>query len=184
MDQPLEKVPSHYLYPCMVFAHRQEYVVSTVLGSCVAVCMWDSVMGMGGMNHFMLALWNGEGLPTPKYGNIAIEKLIRAMVDRGCMRERMVAKVFGGGNVIGTGQAGPTVGDRNIAIARELLAEAGIPIVASDLGGDCGRKVIFNTRTGTVLMSRLKRIDGKPLDLPDGRPKPAARRPDPVRPVQ
>jgi len=171
MDPRIEGVPGHYLYPCMVFVHRQEFMVSTVLGSCVAVCLWDAALEIGGINHYMLALWNGDGLPTPKYGNIAIAKLIRGMFDRGCTRERLVAKVFGGGNVIGPGQGAFTVGERNIAIARELLAEAGIPIVASDVGGDSGRKVIFNTRTGSVLMSRLKRMDGKPLDLPDGRPR-------------
>ncbi len=171
MDPVLEKVPSHYLYPCMVFAHRQAFEVTTVLGSCVAVCLWDAGMQMGGINHYMLALWNGDGLPTPKYGNIAIQKLIRAMLDRGCTRERLVAKVFGGGNVIGSSQGAITVGERNIAVAWDLLRDAGIPIVASDVGGDSGRKIIFNTRTGTVLMSRLKRIDGQPLDLPDGRPR-------------
>ena len=164
-------VPSHFLYPCMVFAHREEHVVSTVLGSCVAVCLHDSAMAMGGMNHFMLALWNGEGLATPKYGNIAMELLLKKMVEQGCMRERMVAKVFGGANVIGDPGGHFSVGERNIAVAKELLQKAGIPIVAADLGGDTGRKIIFNTRTGTVLMARLKRMDGAPLALPDGRPR-------------
>jgi chemotaxis protein CheD len=171
MEQTLAKVPGHYLYPCMVFAHRREFEVTTVLGSCVSVCLWDKTLETGGMNHYMLALWNGDGLPTPKYGNIAIERLVRAMVDQGCATERLVAKVFGGGNVIGPGLGVFTVGERNVALAREQLAEARIPIVASDVGGDCGRKVIFNTRTGAVLMSRIKRIDGRPLDLPDGRPR-------------
>jgi chemotaxis protein CheD len=171
MNGRLAGIPSHYLYPCMVFAHREEHLVSTVLGSCVAVCLWDGIMGMGGINHYMLALWNGDGLPTPKYGNIAIEKLIRAMLDRGCTRERLVAKLFGGANVIGQGPGQFSVGERNILLARELLEREGIPITASDVGGDCGRKVIYNTRTGTVLVSRLKRIDGRPVALPDGRPR-------------
>ena len=171
MDPRPAVLPGHYLYPCLIFAHREEHLVSTVLGSCVAVCLRDPRLEVGGINHYMLALWNGEGLPTPKYGNIAIDKLIRAMQDRGCARERLVAKVFGGGNVIGNSQGAVTVGERNIDIARELLAQADIPIVASDLGGDVGRKIIFNTRTGSVLMSRLKRMDGKALDLPDGRPR-------------
>jgi chemotaxis protein CheD len=142
----------------MVFAPREERLVSTVLGSCVATCLWDSKLEMGGINHFMLALWNGDGLPTPKYGNIAIRNLIQRLSDRGCSRERLVAKIFGGANVIGTRPGPGTIGDRNIAIAREMLAQEKIPITASDVGGDFGRKIIYNTRTGEVLMSLLKRI--------------------------
>jgi chemotaxis protein CheD len=142
----------------MVFAPREEHLVSTVLGSCVAICLWDSHLEIGGINHYMLALWNGEGLPTPKYGNIAINNLLRRMTDRGRSKERFVAKIFGGANVIGTRQGPDTIGDRNIAIAREMLAQEKIPITAADVGGDFGRKIVYNTRTGVVLMSRLKRI--------------------------
>jgi len=164
-------MPTHYLYPCMVFSHREEHHVSTILGSCVAVCLRDPVMEMGGINHYMLALWNGDGLPTPKFGNIAIQTLIRAMTDRGCTRERLAAKIFGGANVIGSGPGVFSVGERNIAIAREILGQEGIPIVAADVGGDFGRKILYNTRTGSVLVSLLKRTDGRPVTLPDGRPR-------------
>ncbi|BDU75545.1 chemotaxis protein CheD [Mesoterricola sediminis] len=163
--------PGHYLYPCMLFAHREEHLVTTVLGSCVAVCLVDPRMGAGGMNHYMLALWNGDGLATPKYGSVAIPGLVRRMLDMGCARERLVAKVFGGANVIGDGNGVFTVGYRNIEVATALLAEEGIPITARDVGGDFGRKLILNTRTGSVLVSRLKRADGGPVALPDGRPR-------------
>jgi len=167
----IEGPATHYLYPCTVFVHRAEYIVSTILGSCVAVCLRDRVLAMGGINHYMLALWNGDGLPTPKYGNIAIETLLKAMLGRGCLRENLTAKIFGGANVIGSGQGAFSVGERNIALARDVLAREGLPIVAEDVGGDAGRKIIYNTRTGVVLVSRLKRMDGQPLVLPDGRPR-------------
>ena len=70
---------SHYLYPGELFVHREPHVVSTVLGSCISVCLWDPERRLGGINHFLLPLWNGEGLPTPKYGNIAISRLIEKM---------------------------------------------------------------------------------------------------------
>ncbi|MDR3670700.1 MAG: chemotaxis protein CheD [Holophaga sp.] len=151
-------VRTHYLFPCMVFTHRQEHLVTTVLGSCVAVCLQDSAMGMGGINHYMLALWNGDGLPTPKYGNIAIETLVRSMLDQGCTQNRMSAKIFGGANVIQACRGHFNVGGRNIDIARELLGQKGIPITAEDVGGDFGRRIIYNTNTGLVLVSRLKPI--------------------------
>jgi chemotaxis protein CheD len=169
MTQRLDGIPTHHLYPCMVFWHREEHVVTTILGSCVALCLRDPSTGEGGINHYMLALWNGEGLPTPKYGNIAIENLLKRF--RSCPPERLEAKLFGGAFVLGNASGAFTVGDRNVQLARELLAEARIRIIAEDTGGDCGRKVIYNTRTGVVLVSRLRSADGRPLELPDGRPR-------------
>ena len=163
MDERPAGLASHYLYPCMLFAHRNEHVVSTVLGSCVTVCLRDPVLELGGVNHYMLPLWNGEGLPTPKYGNIAIDKLIQKMLCLGCVRERLAAKLFGGANVIGTGQGLFPVGARNIILAREMLALEGIPIIASDVGGEFGRKLIYNTRTGLALVSLLRARDGQTL---------------------
>ena len=158
MAQAPGAIPTHYLFPCMVFTHREEHLVTTVLGSCVSVCLWDRTMGMGGINHYMLALWNADGLPTPKYGNIAIETLVRSMLDQGCYQNRLVAKLFGGANVLHPGRGHFDVGGRNVAIARELLAQKGIPIAAEDVGGDFGRRILFNTRTGLALMSRLNPV--------------------------
>ncbi|MBF0165687.1 MAG: chemotaxis protein CheD, partial [Magnetococcales bacterium] len=62
--------------PGALFAQNGAYVITTVLGSCIAVCLWDRMRKEGGMNHYKLPLWNGDGLPSPKYGNIAIAKLI------------------------------------------------------------------------------------------------------------
>lgn len=148
-------VPRHHLNPCMLFAERGEHEVLTLLGSCVSVCLWDSHMTLGGMNHYMLPLWNGNGLATPKFGNVAIEKLIRKLLDLGCRKEHLVAKCFGGANVLGEVSGRMQVGERNIAVAEEILAIYGIPIKARDTGGLRGMKIIFNTRTGVVLAGRL-----------------------------
>jgi chemotaxis protein CheD len=163
--------PKHFLNPCMVFVHREEHLVSTVLGSCVSVCLWDGRMTCGGMNHFMLPLWNGDGLPTPKYGNIAIDILFRRMLDLGCAKERLVAKVFGGSTILKTGAGLYPVGERNVSIAEELLRQQAIPIIAADTGGVQGRKILFNTRSGVVLVGQLG-MEGGLLGLPDGRPRP------------
>jgi chemotaxis protein CheD len=139
----------------MLIAHRDELEVATVLGSCVSVCLWDPHLACGGMNHYMLPLWNGEGLPTPKYGNVAIEKLIAKMLDFGCRKEQLVAKCFGGANVLGDTSGRLLIGERNIALAEELLGIHRIPIVARDVGGCQGFKIIFNTKSGVVLAARL-----------------------------
>lgn len=165
-------VQEHFLTPCMLFSRREEHTVTTVLGSCVSVCLWDAERGWGGMNHYMLPLWNGEGLPTPKYGNIAIEKLIQQVIALGCRKENLVAKIFGGANVLGVEGPGTyQIGERNVTVAQELLAQHGIPIVASKVGGTSGMKILFNTRTGSVLVGMLRKTGGEPPPLPDGRPR-------------
>ena len=151
-------IAKHFLFPGTLFAAAEDYHVSTVLGSCVAVCLWDPVLRKGGINHYMLPLWNGEGLATPKYGNIAIEKLIAKLLSMGCRKESLVAKVFGGANVMGTGTEVFMIGDRNVTLAYEILAEYGIPVAASDVGGRVGRKIVMNTATGVVLVGKGSKL--------------------------
>ena len=155
-----EELPNkHFLYPGTIFAEPLEYQISTVLGSCVAVCLWDRVIRRGGMNHIMLPLWNGEGLATPKYGNIAMEKLLAKVLSVGCRREQLVAKVFGGANVSGTGLEVFMIGDRNVTLAFEMLEEFRVPVVAKDVGGRVGRKIIMNTGSGVVLVGKGRNPD-------------------------
>lgn len=133
-------------------------MVNTILGSCVAVCIWDSHLKVGGINHFMLPMWNGEGLASPKYGNIAIEKLIDNMVHQlGCQKRNLQAKVFGGGEVIETKIAAFNIGQRNIQIAKEQLHEHNIPIIAMNVGGKQGRKIQYFTHTGKVKMKLVQK---------------------------
>ena len=150
-DGPINK---HFLFPGTIFADPLAYQISTVLGSCVAVCLWDRVARRGGMNHIMLPLWNGEGLATPKYGNIAMEKLLAKVLSIGCRRENVVAKVFGGANVSGTGLEVFMIGGRNITLATQMLEEFRIVVVAKDVGGRVGRKIIMNSETGVVLVGK------------------------------
>jgi chemotaxis protein CheD len=151
-----ESSNKHFLFPGTIFAEPAEYLISTVLGSCVAVCLWDHVVLRGGMNHIMLPLWNGEGLATPKYGNIAMERLLAKVLSIGCRREYLVAKVFGGANVSGTGLEVFMIGDRNITLAMEMLEEYRIPVVAKDVGGRVGRKIIMNSKSGVVMVGKGK----------------------------
>ncbi|MDY0300376.1 MAG: chemotaxis protein CheD [Trichlorobacter sp.] len=151
-----EDTRKHFLFPGTLHVDAGECVITTVLGSCVAVCLWDEAKGGGGMNHFMLPLWNGEGLATPKYGTIAMEKLLEQVLAAGCKKERLVAKVFGGANILNMSQATYPIGKRNVELALATLDDWRIKVVASDLEGTVGRKVIMNTKTGVVLMGRGK----------------------------
>jgi len=155
--ETVQTVKTYFLHPGVLFAQKEQHIVTTVLGSCVSVCLWDPVLMIGGINHYMLALWNGEGLPSPKYGNIAIVKLIEKMMDLGSRRENLKAKVFGGGQVLQNASALLNISDRNITLAEEMLKEERIPILGSDVGGNLGRKVIFDTASGKVLVKKIQK---------------------------
>jgi chemotaxis protein CheD len=137
----------HFLYPAALFTSKDPYLVTTILGSCVSVCLYDQVHQIGGINHFMLPLWNGQGLASPKYGNIAIEKLLDKMIALGCNKATLQAKVFGGGEVIQTNISQFNIGARNIKLAFDMLDELKIPVIGSSVGGKLGRKILFNTNS-------------------------------------
>lgn len=160
VDKILDNI---YLYPAALIVPDKPSLVHTILGSCVSVCLYDKVKKTGGINHFMLPLWNGDGLATPKYGNIAIEKLVEKLSITGSRKEHLIAKVFGGGEVIDYSSKAFNIGLRNINIAFEILSELSIPVVSQSTGGKHGRKIVFNSHTGEVIHRFVKPIDNRIL---------------------
>lgn len=126
--------------------------ISTILGSCVSVCLYDRRLGIGGMNHYLLPFWNGNSLQSPKFGNIAIPKLIESMIDVGANIKTMEAKIFGGASMNVSASSNMMIGEKNVLVAREILKEYKIPIVAEDVGGEKGRKIQFNLQNTKVLL--------------------------------
>lgn len=128
----------------------------TTLGSCVSACIRDVVMGIGGINHFMLP--ESERMTgsicSARYGSYAMEVLVNELLKQGANRRNLEAKVFGGANVLRSIVAAD-VGTRNAEFVREYLHNEQIPIVAEDLGDTCPRKIIFFPKTGRVLVNRL-----------------------------
>jgi len=126
-------------------------LISTVLGSCVSACIWDPVMGLGGMNHFMLphddaGVWGGASLAM-RYGNHAMESLVNELLKAGADKRRLQVKFFGGGNVM---QRMRGVGDQNADFARRYAEAEGLNVLAWDLGGDRGRRIMFDPESGKV----------------------------------
>lgn len=136
---------------------RSDLSVATLLGSCVAACIRDPQLGLGGLNHFLLPGEPGraEGGKSMRYGVFAMEVLINEIIRRGGSKSRLEAKVFGGGNVIDTTQS-ETVGDRNSKFVCDYLQAEGISIVARDLGGARARRVFFFPTSGRVSVLRLE----------------------------
>lgn len=139
--------------PGEYFVSGDDLVVVTVLGSCIAACLWDGTARIGGMNHFMLP--DGEGAEgSGRYGSYAMELLINEMLKLGARRETMQAKVFGGGQVM-AGFSTMNVGERNTKFVLDYLATERIPIVSQDVLDIHPRKVCYFPMTGKVLVKRL-----------------------------
>ncbi|MBN2892539.1 MAG: chemotaxis protein CheD [Bacteroidales bacterium] len=142
-----------FLYPGQLVVFKEPSNIMTILGSCVAVCLWDIKLRFGGMNHYLLPLWKVQGLRTPKFGNVAIEILIEEMLKNGSSSKNLVAKVFGGAKVLNTSDDSLfNIGKKNSEIAFDLLQQYNINVTAESIGGINGRKILFNTNTGEVLM--------------------------------
>lgn len=129
--------------------------ISTVLGSCIAVCLFDENRQLGGMNHFALPVGSSCARTTASFGVHAMELLINQIMQLGGDRRCLQAKVFGGANVLKSTDQN-TIGQRNADFIREFLSTESIPIVSEYIGGDCGMQVLFETHTGRA---RLKLLD-------------------------
>ena len=135
-----------------------EKPLSTLLGSCVAVCLFDPALKIGGINHFML-----PEMGRSKYGdvdsllsgNFAMEALLNALLGRGARKPRLQAKAFGGGTIIDSDASAPNIGMRNASFAKEWLQREGIPLLSSDFLGPWSRKIIFLPFNGEAFCKRL-----------------------------
>jgi chemotaxis protein CheD len=132
--------------------------ICTLLGSCVAVCLYDPAVGVGGMNHFMLPNMRrregGVDVDSLLSGDYAMEVLLNGILARGGARHRLKAKAFGGGTII-SGIAASGIGKRNAEFTRDWLAREGIELVASDFLGACSRKVLLVPATGDAYCRRM-----------------------------
>ncbi|MDD0816613.1 chemoreceptor glutamine deamidase CheD [Curvibacter sp. HBC28] len=139
--------------PGEFFVADENLVIMTVLGSCIAACIWDSRTLVGGMNHFMLP--DGEaGDSSGRYGSYAMELLINELMKQGARRETMQAKIFGGGAVMANFTT-MNVGERNTKFVRDYLQTERIPVVSEDVLDIYPRKVCFFPVTGKAMVKRL-----------------------------
>jgi chemotaxis protein CheD len=143
----------YFLYPGGVWAEPVAGIVTTVLGSCVAVCLWDPKAGLGGINHFVLP--HGGSERSSRYGNHALPLLMEKVLALGLRRENLVAALFGGASVLALGDEVPRLGGRNVDVAFDFLSLVDIPVVRQDVGGRTGRKLTFRTADGSTLVRKL-----------------------------
>lgn len=146
-----------------------DLVYSTILGSCVSICMYDPEAGIGGVNHFLLPEGDGDDREQAKYGAYLIELLINELIKSGAEKSRLVSKVFGGGHLNGMFQ---DIGALNVAFARHYLANEGIPILSESTGGSQARRLQFVPTTGAARQRIVsvvldEHVPAKPRANPD-----------------
>ena len=150
------------IHPGEFYSSREDIYIATVLGSCISIALYDTRNKFGGLNHFMLPKSSkteplsskDEGL----FGNYAIELLINDMLKNGARHEDLVAKVFGGGNVLETNSPQLNMtGLNNINFTLSFLETEKIPIMVNDTGGIFPRKIYFHPLTSKVYLKRIQR---------------------------
>ncbi len=143
--------------------------LTTILGSCVAVCLWDPMRGVGGMNHFLLPEGRAEGANEGRrYGAYAMELLINELLRLGARRERLQAKLFGGARMF-SGLS--DVGASNVAFAERFMRDETIPVMGTSLGGFGARRIQFWPTTGRAQQKTV--TDTQELTVLKEVPRPA-----------
>jgi chemotaxis protein CheD len=154
MPDEIVRVP-RYLQPGQLYVAQTPAVITTILGSCVSVCLWDTRARFGGMNHFMLPHLAGGALQSPRFGNVAMKELLDRMVAFGARLPYLTARVFGGSCMFDQMKSAQHLGQKNINLALDFLSLRGIDIVQTDVGGDRGRKLRFHTDEGEAWLNLI-----------------------------
>jgi chemotaxis protein CheD len=144
-----------YLPPGLLYAAAAPCVISTVLGSCVAVCLWSPRLTVGGMNHYMLPRGGGELEASPRYGDTALVLLLARLHALGSRTDELEARIYGGASVLPALQSVSYLGADNVVLARQWLQLERIPVVDEDVLGASARRVLFDVGTGQAHVNTL-----------------------------
>lgn len=144
-----------YLHPGQLAVAGAPCTMTTILGSCVSVALFDPAIMVGGLNHYLLPS-SPAGAPSPRYGDVAMRKLLDDLAGMGARPSRMVATIAGGANVLDAfRRIGGGLGDSNVHAAELALAEAGVSVVSRSTGGRRGRRMTFTLHDGRAVIELL-----------------------------
>ena len=160
-------MPTARILPGEYYVTCEDEVIDTVLGSCVAACIRNPRLGIGGMNHFMLPrpsgsrddAWERIAGRATRYGSASMEQLINRVLSAGGQRKELEVKIFGGGRVLSSLS---DIGARNIIFVRDFLRKEGLKVISEDTGDTCSRHVHYFPRTGRV---RVRHLSPRTLDV-------------------
>ncbi|MGK5091124.1 chemotaxis protein CheB [Deltaproteobacteria bacterium TL4] len=151
--------PSLYLYPGEILVSQNPVVINTLLGSCVAVCLWDEQRKIGGMNHVVYPRSLEPSKLTTQYANVATFVLYDELLRAGAHKKGLTARIFGGANQRLPDDSlkdGISAGPQNVEITLKVLRKLNIPLIGQDTGGQRGRKILFDLQTGKILLEYLQ----------------------------
>jgi chemotaxis protein CheD len=149
-----------YLHPGQMYVSREPVQISMILGSCAGVCLYDRRQAIGGATHYMLPQWAGPGTPSTRYGDVALDVLLKQFQEHGSGPKDLEAKIFGGACMFEVFRAengsDDHIGSRNVNMALQTFSRLGIVIAARDTGGENGRKIKMQSDTGSVAVSVIR----------------------------
>jgi chemotaxis protein CheD len=156
LDASDDKHARHYLIPGKIFAAAQPFAISTIVGSGVALCLWDSVHNIGGVNHFILPDGPEDSPNASRYASVANPALLKRMLELGAKLNCLEARIFGGSLPgVTFSRSEDLLGDRNVHAVTNFLKMNSIRLVQSEVGGTRGRKLVFHTDDGRVWSEQL-----------------------------
>jgi len=159
-------VQNYFLEPGYLYLPSAPTIISTVLGSSVGVSIYDKKRNVGAMNHFLYPSTNDRAKATGMYGNIATMAIVKMLVDRGSDIRHLEAQVIGG--AFDSKVCEKNIGLENTGVARSILLKKGVKVISEDTGGKIGRKIMFNTLTGEIVVIKVERLrtgDWYPYDI-------------------
>ena len=152
-DSKAPQAQDYFLKPGYIYLPQASTSISVVLGSSVSVSLFDKKLKFGGMNHFLYPATNEKGKTTALYGNIAVVTLISMMINNGSKTKHIEAQIFGG--AFSPEYSENNIGARNLAVAREILKLNKINMASEDVGGELGRKVVFDSSTSDIAILKV-----------------------------
>ncbi len=150
---------NYFLEAGYLFLAIKSTIVSTVLGSSVSVCIYDRKRKLGGINHFQFPFTSEKNQAIARYGNVATIALVHMMVNDGSKIKHLEAQILGGAH---NRKVSPkNIGLENIQAARKILDREKINIASEDVGGEKGRKIVFNTNTNEIAVIKVEKLRNK-----------------------
>ncbi len=146
----------YFLKPGYVFVSVKPTVISAVVGTCVVVCIYDTKRKVGGMNNYQLPNITEQDKATARYGNVAIFALTDMMLKDGSKIKNLEAQIVGG--AVNRELDTENIGVLNVNIAKNILKKKNIRVVSEDVGGEKGRKIVFNTSTNELAILKVDTI--------------------------
>jgi len=144
------------LEPGYIYLPERATLVASSVGSCVIVSIYDKKKRFGGLGHFQYPVIRDRHKATSRYGNICILTLIQMFLSRGSKKRHLEAQIFGGAHL--PRRFGKNIGMDNVRLARRALRYYGIHVASEDVGGEKGRKVVFNTATNEVAILKVNQL--------------------------